>query len=131
MMDQKRVQEAMASGLSFVCATCENWYKGVDAGLKDGDGDAVCLEYKTCFSPLSGGGFEKYQGPIKGYLIKFCYMCGKKADKAVEAKGSGDRIGICSSCLEVLKNIARREAGRNILFTTERRAGENKYVELK
>jgi hypothetical protein len=130
MMDQRKVQEAMQDGLAFICATCKNWYKGVDEGLKDVEGDAVCLEHKRCSSPLAGGAFEHYDGPMKGHLLKFCYNCGKDANKAIESKGKDFRIGVCSSCLEMLKSRALREPGRRIVFTTERRAGKSRFVEL-
>ena len=130
MMDTKKVQEAMQDGLAFICATCENWYRGVNAGLKDVDGDVVCLKHKTCGSPLAGKAFEDYKGPMKANLLRFCYCCGQDADKAIESKGKDFRVGVCSKCLEMLKQRALVEPGRKILFTTQKRAGEDRFAEL-
>lgn len=132
MLDEKKVQEAMQSGLAFICASCVHWHEGVERDLKDLDNDTVCTKNKTCFSPLSGGSFDQYSGPMQFCLMRFCYSCGKEADKALEAQVGGARkIGICNKCLEkIVRQSAVRAPGKKILFTTENRTGPPKYDEV-
>lgn len=100
MLDEKKVREEMRLGLSFICAMCENWHSAVDIGMVDDDGDRVCLKYKTCFSPISGGSFDYYCGPLPD-VLKFCYICGGSADKAIEPMvPMGKRVGCCTKCFE-------------------------------
>jgi hypothetical protein len=132
MLDAKKIQDAMATGLSFICAMCKHWHAGVDAGLMDAEGNPVCMHSKVCFSPLSGGSFEYYDGPMEFNAFRFCYICGKVADKAIEPQvPNAKRVGVCSRCFEeVVKKSARRALGRRIIFTTAERAGPDKFSEV-
>jgi len=130
MIDPKRVAESEAKGLAFVCRLCERWYEGEDLGLEDVEGDAVCASKDGCCSPISGGSFHKYRGPLEGHLAKYCYVCGKEnPEKALEAQmAGGKRVGCCDSCFEnVVKRSAKRQPGRKIIFTTEKRAGPDQF----
>jgi hypothetical protein len=76
---------------------------------------------------LAGGGFEEYDGPLRGYLAKFCHVCGGHATKAIAPKGVERRIGVCDSCLDMIRGLTPLMPGKKIVFTTAKRAGEDKY----
>ena len=124
------IQMALANGVAFVCATCEHWHKGVDCNMRDIDGDIVCAKADSCSGPLSGGTFSEYKGEMHGHLDKFCHRCGAKATKALQPKGEISKIGVCDTCLEVLRKLTPSQPGRKILFTTERRCGPKKFEEI-
>ena len=132
MLDEKRVQESMQNGLAFICASCKYWHLGVDVGMKDADGDAACMWHLECKSPIAGGSFDHYEGPMSGSLDKFCYVCGKIAERALVPQVFGaKRIGCCVECLEnIVKKKAIQQPGKKVLFTTAKRAGPDKFEEI-
>lgn len=125
MLDDKKVKEAMTTGLSFICAVCENWHEAVEKKHVDGDGDLVCMRYRDCFSPLRGGSFDHYKGPLGMNVLRFCYVCGKPADKAIEPQvPNGKRVGCCTTCFDnVVIGEARalRKSGRRVTFTSDQK----------
>jgi hypothetical protein len=120
-------KDAREKGVAFLCATCTRWAEGVDKGIMNRDGEQVCSRSQSCHGPLSGGSFEEYDGPIRGYLAKFCHVCGCHATKAISPKGVESRIGVCDSCLAMLRGLTPSIPGRKIVFTTANRAGDDKY----
>jgi len=128
MLDNKKIKDAMNVGLSFVCAACTRWHDGVEKGVKDHEGDQMCTHFRVCFGPMSGGSFDYYNGPLSTSLVRFCYVCGNEADKAIEPQvPNGKRIGCCSSCFNtvVLKQARDKRAnGCPITFTSD--PGQNR-----
>lgn len=131
-LDLKRMMEAEAHGVAFICRMCANWYKGEDLGLKDIDGDSVCTEVGRCKSPIGGGGFEHYKGPLSlgSNMLGYCYICGKTGpEKALQASEDGARkVGCCNACYEReirrLHSVSKNENTR-ILFT--RKESQEKF----
>jgi len=130
MLDPKRMIEAEIKNVAFICRMCERWYRGEDMGLVDVEGDQVCDATGTCGSPVSGDDFDEYEGPLKGYLDKYCYICGKsKPEKVLVAKvGGAQKIGCCNHCFEnEVKQLAVREAGEKIVFLPGKGLESRKY----
>ena len=130
MLDPKRVKDAEAKGVAFICRMCIRWYEGEDQGLLDVDGETRCAAKGRCSSPIGGGVFEEYSGPLAGYLTHNCYICGaSNPEKALEPKMVGTRrIGCCADCFDnQVKKLAERPVGRKIIFTTAKRAGPEKF----
>lgn len=127
MIDHKRLKKATADGVAFICRMCVNWYKGEDMGLTDDDGNRICASEGHCGSPISGKSFGEYDGPLKGHLARYCYICGKpNPEKALEAKVFGSqRIGCCNYCFEnEVKRIAKRQLERRVVFSKGEESSE-------
>lgn len=88
-----RVHLAIASGVSGVCALCQNFWSAEDRGLDS------CGE--RCGGPMSGGAFDKYKGPITDFS-KFCFVCLKPATHAVRAKDNPRVLGCCQSHVGII-----------------------------
>ena len=124
---KERIQETMISGVCFICATCTNWYKGKDKGLKDSLGDPVC-GFDKCAGPVFGGDFKDYDGPLKEYKAKFCYLCGRQATHLVSAKKSNAmKIGLCSDHAKEVERFTARNGPGHTVIIAEHRADPDKY----
>jgi len=103
MINQDAIKEAMRTGLVFVCATCENYHKGIEKGLNR------CLAHE-CHG--SGDGFSKYEGILKNVLANYCYVCGGSPYYIVNVMGRF--FGICKQHLEVFqKTQLKNEKNEN------------------
>lgn len=130
MLDPKRILKAEADGVAFVCRMCTRWYQGEDMGLVDVEGDQRCATIRNCGSPIGGKCFHDYDGPLKGYLANYCYVCGKShPQKALKPNiPDSQPIGCCDYCFEnVVQKLALRQPGRRIIFTTAERAGPDRF----
>jgi hypothetical protein len=130
MLDPKRILDAEAKNVAFVCRMCTRWYEGEDQGLADVEGDTMCASTGKCGSPIGGKSFEEYNGPLAGYLTHYCYLCGKQhPEKALEPKVPGaQKIGCCDHCFEnEVKQLAVRQKGRKIIFATAEKLGPEKF----
>lgn len=130
MIDHVDVNKALLQGVAFLCATCVHWHNGVANGTCDSDGDQVCAQYRRCKGPLSGGGFEQYDGVLAGNVEKFCHVCGTKSTHALSPKGLNRHVGVCITCLERLRSLVPSPSGRRVIFTTEQRVGPILYEEI-
>lgn len=99
------LQQAVASGLSIVCATCTKYHRAIERGLDK------CLAVNGCGSPIVGDTFHEYEGPIQDFL-KFCFVCGQDSKKAVAVKGHARRIGVCMLHLDYVVTMAPKEPRR-------------------
>lgn len=106
MIDAKIAERDIATGLSAICAYCENWHDAKERGDK-----VKCHE--DCGGPATGRGFPKYKGPLEGHLAKVCFICGCSATAGVEI--GGRMIGVCDrmgphkeTCMDKLKRILTR-----------------------
>ena len=120
--------------LAFICSTCRHWKDAVIMDHRDTDGEVTCMMSNTCHGPLSGGDFCAYDGPICGYMDKFCHVCGTESTMSIVPKGKYHRIGVCDTCMENLRRLAPAIPGRKILFKrTKNLSGqeENPYEEIR
>ena len=92
----------MANGVSFVCAHCDNFWWGVERGL---EGCKAVEDKKDCSGPIRSKGFPEYSGPLKGYLHKFCFVCGIRATKGIMCS-DGRFSGVCNVHVDILENFS-------------------------
>ena len=133
MLDSEKISEARAKGVCFTCAMCTLWYKGVKMKLRLWDGTERCAAVNGCGGPLSGGSFEEYDGPLKGYLVKFCYVCGSRTpEHALAAKvPNSQKIGCCAKCLDKVKELVHMgDEDRNVIKIAEHLAPPDKHEVL-
>lgn len=95
-----KVGQAVANGLSAVCATCDRYWEpktrgvlGDQCGAKDG-----------CCSPLGGGDFHEYVGPISD-LSRWCFVCGSDATRGARARGRARVIGVCEDHVKLFLKL--------------------------
>lgn len=116
--------------ICFLCSTCLHYHEGEDRELKDDSGQQVCSNLACC-GPIWGGGFDYYEGPIKGYLHKWCYLCGRESDKVIFATNqiAPAKIGVCKHCFEnhVKKYTARVMTGGYSIIVAELVADKDKH----
>jgi hypothetical protein len=94
------VARAMAGGLSAVCATCERYWAAQERHLDR------CLATSGCCSPLGGGTFPEYQGPLNDEAFKqFCFVCGEKSFRAVRVGQSKRLVGVCRDHLVLFQKL--------------------------
>ncbi len=104
MLRNRPINKVMSKGLSFACANCDNYWWGVDQGL----GHCRAMEERrVCAGPMAGMAFPEYVGPLKGNLVRFCFVCGAQPIAAAVARGGGDRVGICKEHLDFLETFTR------------------------
>lgn len=120
-----KVAEAVAGGLSPLCATCEHYWEGRDrnpdlplckmAGLDSNPGGKP-----LCGGPLKGMSFPRYKGPMGEEMIQsVCFMTGDQAAYGVRLGSSaGARLlGISAGRLpafadQVMRSGSERLKGR-------------------
>lgn len=100
-LNPAKVALAVQSGLSTVCATCTRYWEGRDRGLP---GDA-CTARKPCVSPLDGGDYPEYLGPLQEFTV-WCFICGDNAACAVQRRGSTRLFGVCAGHRNLLPKMA-------------------------
>lgn len=99
--DPVEVARAMADGLSAVCATCERYWKARERQLPR------CLATTGCCSPLGGGTFHEYQGPLTPEAFKqLCFVCGDRSVRAVRVGRLLKLIGVCGRHLPLFQQLA-------------------------
>lgn len=90
--DIEKMKLAVAGGLSPVCASCQHYWRARSEKLPE----PQCLSAGSCGSPIAGLTFPFYDGPMKGALDRWCFMCGSPASLQLVVEGLFDRpIGIC------------------------------------
>lgn len=94
-LDPTKVALAVESGVSVVCATCTHFWVAAD-NLLDDCGQA-------CGGPMSGGVFEKYQGPVIDFSV-ICFVCGEPSTNAVRAVGNVRVLGCCDAHVDTVKS---------------------------
>ena len=100
-LDPKKVTLAMASGLSAVCATCQKYWDARDKGIP---GDA-CTTRLKCGSPMAGDAFTDYDGPLKGALHQWCFVCAKQADFGIRVTGRVTVVGACKAHIRYVESL--------------------------
>lgn len=90
--DIDKMKVAVADGVSPVCASCLHYWRARYEGLPNHS----CVSPGPCGSPIAGYGFPHYDGPMKGALDRWCFMCGSPSDLVVVVEGELEKpVGIC------------------------------------
>lgn len=118
-IDSAKVALAVSSGVSIVCATCEKYWQGRDAGLP---GDR-CTAKTPCGSPIAGDVFHEYVGPITQF-DRWCFACGSPATHALRVKSLVRVIGCCSSHLDLVRTL-KPENRDAVVVSVLSKDGEN------
>lgn len=96
------VAGAVATGVSFVCATCDHFWWGVERGLPHCKARA---EGKDCAGPIAGLCYPQYIGPLVGNLKKFCFATGEAARYVVCTKDGG-QVGASERGMELIRHYS-------------------------
>lgn len=117
-MNRQRIEMAVRSGLSFVCATCRKYWMGIDAGR------GRCLG-THCGSPLKGLSFPEYDGLLTTErFADWCFVCGAKSEYGVVLSDTNVVCGLCARHLQMLhprnagddfKSVVLRSADRGTM----------------
>ena len=116
-----RVGQAIASGLSIVCATCARYWEGREQGLPE----PKCTVMKPCGSPLARLTFPEYEGPITDFT-RWCFVCGEKASLGVRVREEPRVIGMCKAhvrMLEEVEPVGLKVNGENVTDIIDRMMG--------
>lgn len=92
-IDPKRAFAALQTGLSPICASCENYWEGLDNN-RNGCG----LE---CGGPLANKTFPLYKGPMTTF-DRFCFACVTEAVFGIKQPSSSRILGVCRQHLRLL-----------------------------
>jgi hypothetical protein len=97
-----------AQRMHWFCTMCDHYRRAAARpGPYQGCG------HDRCWSPIAGGWFPDYAGPLRADLDvghEWCFMCGDKATAAVRV---ADRyLGVCAIHVNHLRTRVRREGGR-------------------
>lgn len=99
------MQAAASSGLSVVCATCENYWNAREKGIV---GDR-CLSKSNCGSPFAGGTFHEYRGALTDdRFAACCFVCGDAATHRIK-RPNARSIGICLTHLAWMSDPTMRD----------------------
>lgn len=93
----------MKDGYSFVCAHCVKLWKAKESSF-DGCGSFL-INGSECGGPLVGKVFPYYEGELKGYLVKFCFVCGEEPDAVLEVNNGF--LGVCDEHINVLHDFSK------------------------
>lgn len=98
--DPIKVAAAISSGLSIVCATCENYWQARDLNVPE----EKCLAKDGCGSPIAGDVFHEYIGPMKQF-DRFCFVCGNQSTSAIRVDNLVRVIGCCEVHVDLVKTL--------------------------
>ena len=108
----------MQEGYTFTCATCVKLHL---AKAKRLEGCMAAIEKKPCCGPFGEGWYPEYEGPLKGNLARFCFVCGVESDGAVGVPGDGRMhlIGICNEHMPRIEDVTPKGANPPRFVTHE------------
>lgn len=92
---EEAVRQAVATGVSWVCAHCIKFWAGVDLDLGRCAG-------QQCGGPMVGRAFEEYEGPPLNWAD--CFVCGGYALFQVAPRGRRN-LGVCRQHLEMVESF--------------------------
>lgn len=101
--DPIKVKAAISDGMSAVCATCQKYWQAREKGVPG----HRCLSREGCASPLGGGDFHEYAGPIQVF-DRQCFVCGGPVKFVARAGRSVRPIGICDKHIGMFERLAPR-----------------------
>jgi len=88
-------------GLAFPCTFCAHMAKALAAGQTSCGVD--------CRGPSRGGTFNAYEGPLKGNLSSFCFICGATPVMLLRISGPhGGTLGVCKGCQATVEALFER-----------------------
>lgn len=93
------VREAMAGGVSFVCATCKRFWEGQARGLQ------TCTALLPCGGPMAKLAFPLYSGSITD-MERYCFVCGEPPTAgAVRVPYEERKLGVCKKHVALLVTL--------------------------
>ena len=116
-----RVGQAVASGVSIVCATCKRYWEGREKQLPE----PKCTAVSPCGSPLASLTFPEYDGPMTDFT-QWCFVCGSKASKGVKVREEPRVIGMCDehvAWLGKVEPVGLKLNGENLTDIIDRQMG--------
>lgn len=120
-MDLVKVGQAVASGVSIVCATCKRYWEGREKQLPD----PKCTVVKPCGSPFASLTFPEYDGPMTDFS-RWCFVCGATATKGVKVRDEPRVIGMCDEHVKMLgrvEPVGLKLNGENVTDIIDRHLG--------
>lgn len=99
-MNPAKVGLAVSSGLSMVCATCQKYWTARERGIPE----PKCLAVDGCCSPIGGGDFHEYEGPITDFA-RWCFVCGLESRYGIKAGSRPRVVGVCSDHVKWLAEL--------------------------
>jgi len=110
-IDQTKVALARKTGLAYVCAMCERYWRAAEHGAKCCE---VGLNGNQCGGPLAGMTFPQYQGPLKeANWSSFCFRCGEPSVAGIQVNGRGKMLGLCEKHIHTIERLQCRETGKS------------------
>jgi tRNA G26 N,N-dimethylase Trm1 len=104
MIDTRAVQEAMKSGMAFVCAMCDHFHHAQSIAPGSGCG-------QECGGPTRRMLFPKYKGPMgEDALVSHCLRCGEPADAGAVGHVTGRKLGFCEKHRDWLNGVLSVDA---------------------
>jgi hypothetical protein len=84
--------------LSVFCASCTRYWEARERGIPGHR--CTSTAEPACCSPLAGGEFGDYQGPITD-TARWCFVCGAPEQAGVHAAGKAKVFGVCAAHLRL------------------------------
>ena len=103
MLNGRPILKVLQAGVGFVCAHCENFWWGIDNGH---DGCKAAHDRLPCSGPIRGKAFPQYDGPLKGNLGNYCFVCGRTPSAHAVARETGGRVGVCEKHISLLESYS-------------------------
>jgi hypothetical protein len=96
------VAGAVATGVSFVCATCDHFWWGIERGLPH---CKAHVDRVACGGPITGLAYPRYSGPLVGNLRHFCFATGEAAKFVICTKDGGE-VGASDRGIELVQSYS-------------------------
>ena len=119
-----KVTAKLREGLSIFCATCTKYWKARERGIP---GD-ICLAKEGCASPIGGGTFHEYEGPINPPSA-VCFICGNTPDYGIQTKGHLRVLAVCQKHQPLLNKLTP-QSGKKAEFVVNDAPEEKKQTLL-
>jgi len=105
-MNAEDVVNEIAQGVSPVCATCSQYWRGRELGFPR----PKCATLVRCGSPIAGDTFSQYEGIITDFG-RWCFVCAAEAEFAVQVRDDERLVGICKGHVRLLTELEASEQG--------------------
>jgi len=96
----------IAQGVSPVCATCTQYWRGREQGLPR----PRCATLVRCGSPIAGDTFSQYDGIISDFT-RWCFVCASDSDFAVQVRDEDRLVGVCKGHVRLLNELEACDVG--------------------
>ena len=88
--------------VSLFCASCSKYWAARAQSIPGHACTSVAVP--SCGSPLAGGDFHDYDGPITD-SERWCFVCGDGSTKVVRAAGKSKSFGVCGAHLPLVLSL--------------------------